>query len=286
MAQTLLTLVAVAWVAIARPAGQVSASREVVMLLERMAAGTPALSAAETERLRVLLHTPEAAKDITVELALSAINRRQLNGQDTGDVTWFVFDRWRQDPRVLAFYREALQSHGPVAVADLAGLVKSPWDRSLVEPLFNVLESTRDWIVLNRGLQYMDWHYDSWANDASIPPRLTRAVLRPEFRRPNNMYNWFADLALTHDRGAIPILRPFLADKTIDQFTSTSSNMPLGVTPMRYCELAADAIGKILGEPEMVNPWMRAKVSRGGPYPEWEDWDRKIAALQRRLDAR
>jgi len=49
--------------------------------------------------------------------------------------------------------------------------------------------------------------------------------------------------------------------------------------------LAADAAVELLGEPIMFSPWERATPPCGGPYPEWIEWDRKIAALQERLDA-
>jgi hypothetical protein len=81
----------------------------------------------------------------------------------------------------------------------------------------------------------------------------------------------------------IEFLRPYLADKTIDPFTSQSSSMPSGVTPMRYSELAANGIFRLLGEPVMVETWKRAQAPKGGPYPEWTEWDKKIAALQQRL---
>jgi hypothetical protein len=94
----------------------------------------------------------------------------------------------------------------------------------------------------------------------------------------------FADLlAMTHDPAMIWFLRAFLNDSTIDPFTTYSSNMPSGVTPMRYKELAANAISRLLGEPEMFDPWKRQKT--GGPYPEWGEWDKQIALLQQRLDA-
>jgi hypothetical protein len=77
-----------------------------------------------------------------------------------------------------------------------------------------------------------------------------------------------------------------LPTETIDAFTSVSSNMPSGVTPMRVGELAANALCNLLGEPETVRPWERARAPSGGPYPEWVEWDRKEAELAKRLDAR
>ena len=132
----------------------------------------------------------------------------------------------------------------------------------------------------------MDRHYASWNHDASIAPRLSKAVLQfSPAPTPGGMYSWADMLALTHDRGMIAVLRPFLSDKTIDEFTSRSASMPLGRTPMRYSELAANGICRLLGESIMFNPYERAAAPAGGPYPEWVEWDKKIAALQRRLDA-
>ena len=125
--------------------------------------------------------------------------------------------------------------------------------------------------ILSSGLELLNVHYAVWAKDVTIARRLGQAVL---MAHPNLLGNaaagsgpgsqnffismWLA--GLTHDRAMIAVLRPFLADKTLDLYTSASSNMPPGVTPMRVCELAANAICGILGEPEMVSPWSRARA--------------------------
>ena len=98
------------------------------------------------------------------------------------------------------------------------------------------------------------------------------------------MYQWFDLAAKTHDRSLITILRPYLADTRLDDYTSMSANMPIGTTPMRYSDLAANAICLLVGEPILFDPWKRAKAPKGGPYPEWIEWDRKIAELRTRLD--
>ena len=54
---------------------------------------------------------------------------------------------------------------------------------------------------------------------------------------------------------------------------------------MRYSELTASGITRLLGEPAMFDPLERAAAPREGPYPEWAEWDKQIAALQQRLDA-
>jgi hypothetical protein len=125
-----------------------------------------------------------------------------------------------------------------------------------------------------------------WHDDPAISPRLSAAVLRflpaPD---PGDMYAWSDMLPLTHDPTLIKVLWPYLVDGTLDSFTSTSSNMPFGVTPMRYSELAANAICRLLGDPIMFSPYNRSKAPSGGPYSEWAEWDKQLAALRERLDA-
>jgi len=60
--------------------------------------------------------------------------------------------------------------------------------------------------------------------------------------------------------------------------------MPVGRTPLRVCELAANAIAKILGEAEIYDPWKAQAAPTGGPYPEWEDWDKRNLALSERIN--
>jgi hypothetical protein len=135
----------------------------------------------------------------------------------------------------------------------------------------------------------MDRHFDTWSRDESVARRLSQAVRRFQPTSvTNGMYVWIDWVAQTHDRDMIAVLRPFLDDTTIDGYTSHSSNMPFGATPMRYSELAANAICRLLGEPILFDPWKRTRAVplSGGRYAEWTEWDRKIAALKLRIDKR
>ncbi|MEO7890025.1 MAG: hypothetical protein ABIW19_08495 [Vicinamibacterales bacterium] len=223
------------------------------------------------------------------------MNRRQLTGSfEVGDVVGLLFERWQQEPRIPAFFRDALRDRGPAAIADLGVRVGVPWDASLLEPILNLIERTstkrgpRPWddeVTINRGLAYLDRNYMKWRDTGPVAPRLSAAVRRfSPTPKPGDMYGWADMIALTHDSAMIPMLRGYLTDSSVDRFTSVSSNMPSGVTPMRYSELAANAICRLLGEPIMFSPWQRAAAPSGGPYPEWAEWDQKIAVLQQRLD--
>src|SRR5262245_46868351 len=111
---------------------------------------------------------------------------------------------------------------------------------------------------MHRALAYLDRTYPKWGDNRAIAPRLSVAVLR-EFPSPypDDMYTWSDMLALTHDPSPVKVLRPYLLDGNLDTFTSVSSSMPYGA-PMRYSEIAASAICRLLGEPIMFDPWKRS----------------------------
>ena len=279
---------------------QVSALRKRTVFLIEKTLQNSQLSVAEVEQLRVLLRNPMTGEDVSLELGLKAIRAGLNEGSSLhSGVAALVVRRWPGDPRVTAFYREALETQGPKVMIGLP-----LWDRSFIEPVIKHIESDggpMPGAVMSQGLSLMDRNYATWSADPTIAPRLSKAVLRfPPERFVNGMYVWADLLALTHDRGAIAALLPYLSNKSIDQFTSVSSNMPYGVTPMRYSELAANTICRLLGEPIMFDPHQgRAPVparrrpsfdhsvggvvKAGGPYPQWVEWDKKIAALQERL---
>lgn len=277
-----------------------SLRKQAVTLIEK-AIRDPGTSVAEVEQIRALIRNPATAADVPIELALAAIKAGQVERSTRfSGMAGLVIRRWPGDPRVTAFYREALETR-PWVVNELPTVV---WDKSFLEPVIKYIESDGGALPgggMLAGLTVIDRHYASWSGDPQIAPRLSKAVLRfPPEKVVNGMYVWTEMVALTHDRGVIPVLRPYLTNKTLDQFTSSSSNMPSGVTPMRYSELAANAICRLLGEPIMFDPYRRAPVPKGskrpvfdysvggvvsigGPYPEWVEWDKKIAALQERL---
>jgi hypothetical protein len=280
-----LTLVMVARVA----AQQAPSVPEAVALLHRAIANDLKLPLADVERLRVLLLSkPANPNAVPLDLALGVLKLRQMRDTfELHDVVSFVFLHWAKDPRVIAFYRDALAVRGPAAVDDLSSSSVEPWDASFIEMVTRVAEgSVRSSYDLLRPIGLMDRHYDSWAQDASIARRLGQVVRKAQAasETDQSMYQWFQLAGQTHDRSLIAVLRPYLADSRLERYTSWSANMPGGVTPMRYSELAANAICRLIGEPMLFDPWKRAKAPKDGPYPEWREWDRKIAELRTRLD--
>lgn len=266
--------------------------QELLALVKRMADPNE-LSARETERMRALLSKPDVSQAVGLDLALAAIKTHLVRGDFQSEIVGLVFRRWQTDPRVIAFYRDALATHGPAAIGDLTLFATTPFDTSLIEPVIaligGVAPEMRNSVVVGRGLRYMDSHVDAWSRDESVARRLSQVVRRFQPTSvANGMYVWTDWVAQTHDREMIAVLRPLLDDQTIDDFSSRSSNMPSGVTPMRYSELAANAICRLLGEAILFDPWtrVRAVTLSDGRYAEWTEWDRKIAALKQRIDKR
>jgi hypothetical protein len=264
---------------------------EAIALLHRAIANDLNLPVADTERLRVLLlrSKPANPNAVPLDLALEVLKLRQTRDSfQLDEVKTFVFQHYRQDSRVIAFYRDALATRGQTAVADLWGVDYEPWDQSFIEPVIAVAQAPRDYIALSRSIDLLDRRHESWAADPSVAKRLGEAVVKSlsASETGERMYQWFDLAGKTHDRSVITILRPYLGDTRLDDYTSMSANMPLGVTPMRYSELAANAICRLIGEPILFDPRKRAKAPKGGPYPEWIEWDAKVAALRARLDRR
>lgn len=270
--------------------------RETVALLTKAIPRESALSTVEWARLRRLLGIEETSRAVTLDQALAALKQGQIEGSVRfREVMDLVIRRWRSDPAAIEFYREALVTRGPKAVADLSMFAPTIWDNSFIDLVAGVIEAAARPPVnsqaLSRGIGLLDRNYASWSSDTSLPPRLSKAVRESKGAldgwngTASAFYNFVNLLVMTHDRTMIGVLRPYLMDRTIDQFTSLSSIMPSGRTPMRYSELAASGITRLLGEPAMFDPWQRAAAPREGPYPEWAEWDKQIAALQQRLDA-
>jgi len=281
-----------------RPAaGQIQTlQKQAEDLLAKAMISATALSASELSVFRTMLMTEETSRTITRDKALAALKQRQIEGTSRfEEVMALVYSKWNTDPVVVAFYLDALRTRGPEALSDLTRFSVTAWDNSFLEPVVHLIEDSASTplksMTLVNGVRFLNANYPKWSKDLSVPPRLSRAVREIHFAMENQsgspgaFYNFMDLLVMTHDRAMIWYLRPYLHDRTIDPFTSRSSSMPSGVTPMRYSELAANAISRLLGEPEIFNSWQRAKVSSPGPYPEWAEWDRKIAVFQQRLDA-
>jgi hypothetical protein len=271
--------------------------RQAAFLVRRVFDTTNPLSPVLQLKLRTLLGMSEVRASLPIDDALAANRRRQQREQswELSELRGVLFDRWQTDPKVVAFYQEALRERGPAAIDDLSERGDPPWDNSLLDPIVSLLErisrepSSRPWeqqATMNRALEYLDRTRTRRQDDPAIASRLGAAVLRVmPAPGPVHMSTWTSMLAMTRDRALIKVLRPYLSDSTV--VTSQSSNdIWSGVTPMRYSELAANAICVLLGEPVMFTPWTAAKAPRGGPYPEWAEWDKQIAALQKRLDSR
>lgn len=262
-------------------------SQVAVDILRQALANQLKVPSADVERLHsVLWSRPYNANAVPMDLALEVIRQRQLRDTfELSDVVSFAFYHWAKDQRIVAFYRDALATRGEAAVADLATNSTGPWDASFIEPVTRVAETGSDYIAVSRAMELLDRRYQSWVADPSIATRLGQAVLkrRATHEAEDWMYQWFELAAKTHDLSLIAAVRPYLDNGRIDTFTSMSANMPSGVTPMRYSELAANTICVLLGERIMFDPWKRAKAPKGGPYPEWREWDVKIAALKERL---
>ena len=282
---------------------------------------SPYLAPSENKRLLELLRDPAVSKVVTRELALAAIKQRQLDHSLGG----FQFDalmdivnaRWRSDPVVIAFYREALETRGDTAVSDLWSPQPGIWDDSLVEPVVRLIEraatnSVKEFVIGN-ALMALDGHYDAWATNASIPPRLSKAVLEDcsnltnTLVRPQLGLGWCNSvqmLAETHDPAMVCSLRPFLKQKDL---AYDPGGLGDGFTTMRICDEAAEAINQLLdlkinfrpsdmyligGHDVFTNGttvtiWQEEPKDRtwSGYDPAWKDWDEKIADMEKRLDA-
>jgi len=287
---------------------------------------SPYLSRTENARLSSLLQMPAVTKAVTLDQALATLKQRELDDSLLEDpynwFMWMVDAQWPHDPALIAFYRDAIVNRGDGAIMELFSPMPGIWDDSFVELLVKGLEaralrlanppvpapargrpgttspppphmtySTED--VFEDGFNVLDRHYAAWAKDESIPPRLSKAVLTAYPSLTGNtssgaplgsqtFSNAMMLLGHTHDRAMIAILRPFLSNKTVDGNGVES----LKHTPLRVCEMAANAIYALLGEPP---PYMGMEPGVGnfppGPYAEWDEWDQQNAALAQRLDA-
>lgn len=262
---------------------------------------SPYLTGAENERLAKLLCDPKVSRAVTREQALAALKQRQIDGSLPGGQYNALMDlvnrRWPHDPTVIAFCREALAARGDAAIFELWSPQPGVWDDSLLEPVVRLTEKTADWVVMDDALSVLDQHHAVWAKDASIPPRLSQALLKkfPSLTnaslsgpRPGNQMwcNALRMLAKSHDLAMLAVMRPFLKDKTLAG--DGSYWMEKDRPPLRACDKAAINIKELLGEKDFIEgeigmpgtPYWKVHDS----YPKWEEWDKKIAELQKRLD--
>lgn len=277
---------------------------------------SPYLTQSENAQLLKLLRDPEVAKAMPLELALAALKQREMDGSLPGFQFNALMDvvnqRWPHDPAVIAFYREALATRGDEAISELWSPLPGVWDDSLLEPVVNLIEKMASvsalhhtdtaklkrvpWTVMDNALYVLDRHYSVWAKDASIPPRLSKAVLLafPSLTntsvsgpQPGNQMwcNAVQMLAKSHDLTMNAVLRPFLKVKVV----AGDGTMWSDKTPLRACDKAAIAITSLLGDKNLADGgWAYSGAgirSVQDTYPKWDEWDQKIIQLQKRLDA-
>lgn len=254
---------------------------------------SPYLTAAENHRLEKLIPDDEATKSLRLEVVLAVVKQRQLNGGNSfqfHSLTTFLNDRWPRDPATIAFFREALSSRSAMAINDLYGAVPEVWDHSLLLPVIESMERSR---LTFEGMDILNRHADEWSQDAAIRrrlsntvlatyPGLTNATAKPQ---PGDI-KWkhgITGLVQSRDSEMIPILRRFLEDKTIASIGMTGEDR----TPCRVCDLAANAIHRLLGDnytrAEMFS-YSGSEPSPTANYPKWKEWDQQIEELEKRLD--
>jgi hypothetical protein len=278
---------------------------------------SPYLTKPENNRLVELLRRPDISQAVTREQVLAAVKQRQLDdslpGFQYNALIDLVNQRWPHDPAVIAFYYEALATRGEVAIFDLFSPLPGIWDDSLLEPVIRMMEKNAStaalvyradaptsvsWVVIDNALAVLDRHYSVWSTNASIPPRLSAVVLTmfPSLTnaslsdpRPGTQMwcNAVRMLSESHDRKMFAVLRPFLKNKGLAGVGGYW--MVEGNPPLRACDQAAIAIKRLLGEKDFVDQpiGMSGMPDRNvrDSYPKWNEWDQKIAELQKQLDA-
>jgi hypothetical protein len=271
---------------------------------------SPNLTEPENARLLKLLCDPKVAERMPLELALAALRQREaeesLPGGQYNALMDVVNRRWPHDPVVIAFFREALAVRGPAAIFELWSPQPGIWDDSLLEPVVRLAEKTAEdsapsrWIVTCTVLEVLDLHYSVWATNASIPPRLSKAVLmlfpsltnaiQPSPKPGDQIWcNAVGMLAKTHDAGMIAVIRPFLKDEIVAGDGALWIPQGSGLQPLRACDEAAIAIRKLLDDLDSADGGYAMSggfvAKPGASYPKWREWDKKIGELQKRLDA-
>ena len=300
-ALTLAALLVFSWEASAGAAAQNATqppASELSRALAAFIANPVRPSPAEIHRLSTLIAAD--GSPISLEQTLGALRRRQSH-QGISLLMSGLAQPWKREPELLAFYRNAILAGDINALWDLTVTGDPPWDDSFIEALVTLVEgatpheSPASMADTTKGVDHaltlLDRRAALWSNDSSIPPRLGRGFRRlhaswlgAPLSFEGSLYLMVEQLVRTQDRAMIAMLRPFLSISTIDPFIKQSSNMPAGVTPMRYRDVAANGILRLLGEPPVVELWKRARVTGSGPYPEWAVWDSQIADLEKRLD--
>jgi len=253
---------------------------------------SPYLTASENMRLHALLLDSQVTQALTLEQVLMAAKQRQIEGPTSfqfHNLMALLNQRWPHDPATTAFFREALSNRGAAAIKDLANPLSNAWDKSFTIPVVEFMERTGSY---QNALPLLNYHHAAWAQEAAIPPRLSKVVMKahPTLAHPlispkpedNRWYSVLQSLARTRDPAMVPVLRRFLKIKTIDGEGLNGAER----TPRRVCDSAAVAIKTLLGyplEPEDLSAYSGV-IPGSKDYPRWKEWDQKIEALEKHLD--
>ncbi len=271
------------------------------------------LSQADAVWMRYLLNVPEVSSVLTPEPVLAALKQHAADLGDTfgsqaagpnfefNQLLGIAFQRWLHEPAVLAYFRAELVEHPQAILYMLSQYNFTSWDDAMTEMMVKSVEACaataepKNRELVANALEIMDRHYSDWAKDATIPPRLSKAVLRvfptlleavqsSVVMRPglDNWYKSLTTLAETHDEAMVTVIRPFLKVKNISSIHLVAGNY----APIRDCEVASNAIHHLLGDVEII-PYttLSASIPLKFSYPEWLEWDQKIVELEKRLDA-
>lgn len=196
-------------------------------------------------RMSALFKVPQVQESLTVEDYLPAL-RVSHDSNTRLLLVPNLFARYSDDPRVLAYYREALQKEPDVVYWDAATV--SVWNEEFLEPLV-------------QGCEQDKWHYFSvlrrhsaeWRNRHSYVARVSVAllkhnpILRCEVRNlpDRDLEQWakaVLEAADVADPALVELLKPALKDQRQARIDYGAGGWGEG----RVCDRALIAVLKIL----------------------------------------
>ena len=196
-------------------------------------------------RMSALFKVPQVQESLTLEDYLPALKAsRDSNVRHL--LVPNLFARYSDDPRVLAYYREAFQKEPDVVYWDAATV--SVWNEEFLEPLVQGCEKDK-------------WHYFSvlsrhsaeWRNRPPYVARVSAAllkhnpILRRELRKiPNEELEQWAKAVLEAGEVADPALVELLKPALKDQRQARINYGAGGWNEGRVCDRALIAILQIL----------------------------------------
>ena len=196
-------------------------------------------------RLSALLMAPQVRDSLTLDDYLPALNA--VTDSNTRHLLApYLFARYSDAPRVLAYYREAFQKHPDVVYWDAAST--NVWNEEFLEPLV-------------QGCEQGKWHYfdvlcrhsADWRNKPLEVARVSAALLKhhPILQRdarkiPEAELELWAKAVLEAGDVADPALVELLKPALEDQRPARIDYGAGGVNEGRVCDRALFAILKIL----------------------------------------